>query len=64
MKAIKVTAEMKKHGWQPAPDGRVYVGDRIMTVSEARKIVRQAAVALAYADGHDSGSNDAWETPA
>lgn len=61
MSEHKVTAEMKKHGWQPAPDGRVYVGDRILTVSEARAIVRQHKAAQAYADAHDDGSDEPWE---
>ena len=59
----KVTAEMAKHGWQIAPDGKVYVGDRMMTVSAAREIVRQHKAAQAHADAHDGGSNEAWETP-
>lgn len=59
----KVTAEMKKNGWKPAPDGRVYVGERIMTVSAARAIVRHHAAAVAYADKNDGGSDEAWETP-
>ena len=59
----KLTAEMKKHGWQIAPDGKVYVGDRIMTVSAARAIVRSHEATQAYADAHDDGSNEPWGTP-
>jgi hypothetical protein len=57
----KVTSEMKKHGWKPAPDGRVYIGDKVMTVSAARSIVRHHAVSLAYADANDGGSDEAWQ---
>ena len=57
----KVTAEMAKHGWKIAPDGKVYVGDRMMTVSAAREIVRQHKAAQAHADAHDGGSNEAWD---
>jgi hypothetical protein len=58
----KVTVEMARHGWKIAPDGKVYVGSRMMTVSAAREMVRQNKAAQAYADAHDDGSNEAWET--
>jgi hypothetical protein len=45
----KVTVEMARHGWKIAPDGKVYVGSRMMTVSAAREMVRQNKAAQAYA---------------
>ena len=65
-KTRKVTAEMKKHGWLPAPEGKVYVGGKMMTIREAREIIKQHAAATQYADSHDGGSDpsaDPWTPP-
>lgn len=56
----KLTAEMKKHGWEPAPDGKVYVADRIMTVTAARAIARHHAARVRYATNNNDGSDEAW----
>jgi hypothetical protein len=58
----KVTVEMARHGWKIAPDGKVYVGSRMMTVSAAREMVRQNKAAQAGEWPPRSWRIVAWET--
>lgn len=60
--SVKTLAEAEGYGYVHA-DGRISVNGQLVTLTEMRRRTAESNQSVRYADSHDGGSDEPWETP-